>query len=133
MKPSSQRRIDNVLGALREDVASARDLVGRRRQAYDTDRLLPLSAEAILGRIGEVAKILPDGVAEEIFGDDRAAWIGQRIVVDHLYHRLDYGEVWATIETDVAGLGERLSDRTSACATCRRRLGSRHRLGSRSR
>ena len=90
---------------------SARDLVGRGRLAFDSDRVLRLSAEAILGRIGETAKVVPNDVAEEIFGSDRAAWIAQRIVVDHLYHRLDYGEVWATLENDIPVLSARLSAR----------------------
>jgi uncharacterized protein with HEPN domain len=30
--------------------------------------------------------------------------IGFRIVVDHAYHRLDYGRVWNTLCEDIPGL-----------------------------
>ncbi|MDP9208138.1 MAG: DUF86 domain-containing protein [Actinomycetota bacterium] len=48
-----------------------------------------------------VEKLLDDmlqaaGVAEEI--------IGFRIVVDHAYHRLDYGRVWNTLHDDIPRL-----------------------------
>lgn len=109
MTPRSERqRVEAVLSTLREDIESARDLVGRGREAFDADRLLRLSAEAILGRIGEAAKVLPDQVAQDVFGSDRTAWIGQRIVVDHIYHRLDYAAVWATLISDVSALADRL-------------------------
>ncbi len=96
---------------LRTDLDSARDLVGRGHDAFNADRLLRLSAEALLGRIGEAARLLSDDVADDVFGADRDAWIAQRIVVDHIYHRLDYEEVWATLNADVRVVAERLVDR----------------------
>ena len=96
-----KRSVDDILATLREDLASAADLVGRGKDAFDSDRLLRLSAEAILGRVGEAAKLLPDDVADDLFSPDRTAWIAQRIIVDHVYHRLNYDRVWATLNTDV--------------------------------
>ncbi len=81
----------------------------RGKKAFQSDRLLRVSAEAILGRIGEAARLLSGDLADEVFGPDRDGWIAQRILVDHVYHRLDYDEVWATLDTDVAAVGERLA------------------------
>jgi len=100
-----------MLASLREDIGSARELVERGKDAFDSDRLLRLSAEAILGRIGEIARLLPDDPADELFGADRRAWVAQRIVVDHVYHRLNYDRVWATLITDVTRLGGTLADK----------------------
>lgn len=88
-----KRPVEAVLASLREAIGSARELVERGKEAFDSDRLLRLSAEAILGRIGEIARLLPDDPADELFGADRRAWVAQRIVVDHVYHRLNYDRV----------------------------------------
>jgi len=117
-KPQN-RKVDDMLTTLRDDLASARELVRRGKDAYRSDRLLRLSAEAILGRLGETAKLLPDDLAADVFGTDREAWIAQRIIVDHIYHRLDYDEVWATLDTDVAVVGERLAARDQRSGTSR--------------
>ncbi len=106
-----KRPVEDTLGTLREDLASARDLVERGKDAFDSDRLLRLSAEAILGRIGEVARVLPDDLGDDVFAPDRKAWIAQRIIVDHVYHRLNYDRVWATLSTDVPALAARLAAR----------------------
>lgn len=112
MTPKPRKRpAADILATLRKDLDSAHDLVGRGNDAFNSDRLLRLSAEALLGRIGEAAKLLSDDVAEDVFGADREAWIAQRIVVDHVYHRLDYDEVWATLHADVPVVAERLADK----------------------
>ncbi len=118
MSPKPKKRpVDAILTTLREDVASAGELVRRGKDAYMSDRLLRLSAEAILGRVGETAKLLPDDLADEVFGADREAWIAQRIIVDHIYHRLDYDEVWATLGSDVAVVADRLAARDQQSGT----------------
>ncbi len=120
MTPNPQNRnVDDILATLRDDLASARELVRRGADAYRSDRLLRLSAEAILGRLGETAKLLPVDLANEVFGTDREAWIAQRIIVDHIYHRLDYDEVWATLDADVPVVAERLAARDQRSATSR--------------
>lgn len=118
-----KRPTEDILEILRKDLDSARDLLGRENDAFNSDRLLRLSAEALLGRIGEAAKLLPDDVANGIFGADREAWIAQRIVVNHIYHRLDYDEVWATLDADVPVVANRLADRDKSD----RSLGGRRR------
>ena len=110
MTPGLRRgRAEDILATLREDLESARELVRRGKEAFETDRLLRLSAEALLGRIGEAARLLPDDVANAVFGTDREAWVAQRVIVDHIYHRLDYDEVWSTLESDVPVVTRMLS------------------------
>lgn len=59
----------------------------------------------MLGRIGDAAKKL-----HAAFGDDlppQIPWsdiIGLRVIVDHAYHKIDYGIVWSTLEHDVPAL-----------------------------
>lgn len=54
---------------------------------------------------------MPEDVADAVFGADREAWIAQRIIVDHIYHRLDYDEVWSTLDADVPVVIEMLARR----------------------
>jgi len=108
-----------MLTTLRDDLATTRELVRWGKDAYRSDRLLRLSAKAILGRLGETAELMPDDLANELFGTDREAWIAQRILVDHIYHRLDYDEVWATLDTDVAAVADRLAARDQRSGTSR--------------
>lgn len=66
---------------------------------------LRLAGEAVIGRIGDVASKLPDSVIEgtrEVPWDDVK---GMRIVVDHVYHAVDYNIVWETLRDDVPRLG----------------------------
>jgi uncharacterized protein with HEPN domain len=91
-----------VVGDLLEACDQAAAIVARGRRRFDDDEIHRLAAEAVLGRIGDAAKKL-----HAVYGDDlppQVPWseiIGLRIIVDHAYHKIDYGIVWSTLEQDV--------------------------------
>lgn len=62
------RPVDKLLADLLDAVGAAEELVGRGRAAYDTDRLLRLAGEAVVGRIGDAAGKLRDLVSDDLPG-----------------------------------------------------------------
>jgi uncharacterized protein with HEPN domain len=72
---------------------------------------LRLAGEAVIGRIGDSAAKLRDqhgdDLPKEVPWDDV---IANRIIVDHVYHRIDYDLLWNTLERDVPALGARLRE-----------------------
>lgn len=104
------RPVDKLLADLLDAVGAAEELVGRGRAAYDTDRMLRLAGEAVVGRIGDAAAKLRDLVSDDL--PEAVPWddvIANRIIVDHVYHRVDYQLLWNTLERDVPALGSALS------------------------
>lgn len=59
----------------------------------------------MIGRIGDVASKLPDSVIEETRDVPWDDVKGMRIVVDHVYHAVDYNIAWETLRDDVPKLG----------------------------
>lgn len=100
--------MDAVLVDIEEAAEAAGELVARGKAAWDGDRLLRLAGEAIIGRIADAAGRLPEEIKEALrdvpWDDIRDI----RILVDHVYHRLDYQALWTTLESDVPQLLERL-------------------------
>lgn len=76
----SRRPVEKIVADLVDAVDGARELVTRGRGAYDADRMLRLAGEAVVGRIAN------------------------RIIVDHVYHRVDYEALWNTLERDIPNL-----------------------------
>jgi len=108
------RSLDAVLADMEEAGGAGLELVGRGKAAWDRDRLLRLAGEALIGRIADFAGRLPDEVKRAV-GDvpwDNICDI--RILVDHIYHRIDYDALWKTLEEDVPVLLERLHEWTRA-------------------
>ena len=100
--------MEAVLNDIEEAAGAAAELVRRGREAWDRDRLLRLAGEAVIGRIADAANRLPDdvkGAVPEVAWDDIR---DIRILVDHIYHRVDYDALWETLATDVPDLLERL-------------------------
>lgn len=96
---------------LLDAVQATSELVERGREAYESDRMLRLAGEALIGRIGDSASRLCDQLGEEI--PEGVPWddvIANRIIVDHVYHRVDYDLLWNTLERDVPQLGTTLSE-----------------------
>lgn len=105
------RPIDKLVADLIDAVGAAEELVERGRRAHDTDRILRLAGEAVVGRIGDAAAKLRDLVGEEL--PEEVPWddvIANRIIVDHVYQRVDYQLLWNTLERDVPALGAALRD-----------------------
>jgi uncharacterized protein with HEPN domain len=66
--------------------------------------LLRLAGEAVVGRIADAANRLPDQIKAampEIPWDDIR---DIRILVDHIYHRVDPDALWETLVRDVPEL-----------------------------
>lgn len=95
----SGRPVDKIVADLLDAVGAASELVGRGRDVYDSDRLLRLAGEAVIGRIGDSAAKLRDqhgdDLPQEVPWDDVVA---NRIIVDHVYHRVGYDLLWNTLE-----------------------------------
>lgn len=72
--------------------------------------MLRLAGEAIIGRIADAAGRLPESVTSAVrdvpWDDIRDI----RILVDHVYHRIDYEILWRTLKEDVPHLQARLRD-----------------------
>ena len=102
------RPLDAVLADIEEAAEAARELIGRGKDAWEDDRLLRLAGEAVIGRIADAANRLPDEVKRSVpdvpWDDIRDI----RILVDHIYHRVDYEALWKTLGEDVPLLLERL-------------------------
>ena len=110
MGPPRRRAIDEILADIEDAAAAAAELVGRGKTAWNKDRMLRLAGEAIIGRIADAAGRLPDDVKAAV-GD--VPWDDIRdirILVDHIYHRVDYEILWRTLTEDVPHLRGRLND-----------------------
>ncbi len=109
-----------VLDDIEEAADAARDIVNRGRNAWENDRLLRLAGEAVIGRIADAANRLPDllkrSVADVPWDDIRDI----RILVDHVYHRIDYDALWTTLEDDVPHLLKQLRQWRRTQSTGRR-------------
>jgi uncharacterized protein with HEPN domain len=101
----SPRSLRDLLADLEEAVDAAQELVRCGKYRWELERPLRLAGEAVIGRIGDVASKLPRELIEEtpeVPWDDVR---GMRIVVDHVYHAVDYNLVWETLRDDVPMLG----------------------------
>lgn len=99
------RRLYDLLADLEEAIDAAAELVSYGQDRWETERPLRLAGEAVIGRIGDVASKLPD---ELIRDTSEVPWDEirrMRIVVDHVYHAVDYRIVWQTLRDDVPELG----------------------------
>lgn len=107
-EPGAPRPIEKVVGDLLDAASAAADIVARGREAWDADRILRLAAEAVINRIGDAAGKLPDEVRSampEVPWDDIRA---NRILVAHIYHRIDPEILRATLSQDVPRLAAEL-------------------------
>jgi uncharacterized protein with HEPN domain len=101
-----KRTVDKLLDDILKAAEVADEIVHRGRAAYESDTVAQYGAEAVVGHIGDAASKLPDDVRTSMPEIPWKEIIGFRIVVDHAYHRLDYGRVWNTLCEDVPRLRE---------------------------
>ncbi|MGH9103122.1 MAG: HepT-like ribonuclease domain-containing protein [Acidimicrobiales bacterium] len=106
--PSDGRSVDKVLGDIADAVGAAAEIVGRGRAAWDHDRLIRLAGEAVINRIGEATTRLPAEITRALPGVPWADIRANRVLVAHIYHRIDYSELWSTLARDVPELGRQL-------------------------
>jgi uncharacterized protein with HEPN domain len=99
-----KRPVDKLLDDILEAAAVAAEIVRRGWESFQSDPVAQFGAEAVVGRIGDAASKLPEEVRTSMPDLPWKEIIGLRIVVDHAYHRLDYGRVWNTLRDDIPRL-----------------------------
>ncbi|MGH9063837.1 MAG: HepT-like ribonuclease domain-containing protein [Acidimicrobiales bacterium] len=102
------RHHDKALGDIADAVAAAAEIVGRGRTAWDNDRLLRLAGEAVISRIGDATSRLPVETTRALPDVPWADIRANRVLVAHIYHRIDYSELWSTLARDIPELGRQL-------------------------
>jgi len=90
MPLKGRRHIESIFADIDDAATAAAELVARGKAAWDMDRLLRLAGEAIIGRIADAAGRLPTRVRLEVSDVPWDDIRDIRILVDHIYHRIDY-------------------------------------------
>ncbi|CAN5784444.1 hypothetical protein BH18ACT15_BH18ACT15_06670 [soil metagenome] len=109
--PRKRRRpVDAILADIEQAGEAAAELIGRGRQAWDNDVLLRLAGEAVIGRIADATNRLPEEIKGSIHDVPWDDIRDIRILVDHIYHRIDYNSLWQTLHDDVPHLVSRLRE-----------------------
>ena len=103
------RGLDGLLADLAEAADAAAELVGLGKERWETERPLRLAGEAVIGRLGDIATKLPDEVIEATPEIPWKQVKGMRVIAAHAYHRIDYEEVWVTLQDDVPRLGKAIN------------------------
>jgi len=102
--PADQRSVEKTIDDLLDASSAADEIVNRGIDAWNSDRLLRLAGEAVINRIGDAANKLPEEVRNAI---PEVPWDeirSNRILVAHIYHRIDYQIIWETLVHDVPPL-----------------------------
>jgi len=87
----SRRSVDKIVADLLDAVQATSELVERGREAYESDRMLRLAGEALIGRIGDSASKLRDQLGKEM--PEGVPWddvIANRIIVAHVWRSAHY-------------------------------------------
>ena len=108
MPPEGRRHIESIFADIDDAATAAAELVARGKAAWDKDRLLRLAGEAIIGRIADAAGRLPQRVRSQVSDVPWDDIRDIRILVDHIYHRIDYTILWHTLSQDIPHLQTRL-------------------------
>lgn len=102
--PGTQRNVSKTIEDLLDAAEAAAEIVSRGIDAWENDRLLRLAGEAVISRIGDAANKLPETVR---LGMPEVPWDAirsNRILVAHIYHRIDYEIIWQTLVRDIPQL-----------------------------
>ena len=98
------RPVDKLLDDILAAIAVGEEIVRRGRESFDRDGVLQYGAEAVIGHIGDAASKLPPETRAAMPDVPWKAIVGARIMVDHVYHRLDHGRLWLTLVEDLPRL-----------------------------
>ncbi len=104
-RTDAQRKIDILEAA--EDLAR---LAERGRAAFDEDLAVSLAMERLLEVIGEASSHLSEEFRNSFPSVDWRAIIDMRIVLAHMYHRVDRNLIWMMATTSVPDLVAILSE-----------------------
>jgi len=102
------RTVEKIIADILDAASASAEIVSRGKDAWSEDRILRLAGEAVINRIGDAANKLPEDVRAAIPGvpwDDIRA---NRVLVAHIYHRIDYDILRATLAHDVPRLAAEL-------------------------
>ena len=120
------RAAGKIIGDLLDAADAAAEIVARGKDAWQQDRLLRLAGEAVISRIGDAAAKLPEQVQAAMpavpWDDIRA----NRVLVAHIYHRIDYEILWETLARDVPSLAAEIRAWRSAQLTAASRQEPEH-------
>jgi uncharacterized protein with HEPN domain len=98
------RPVDKLLDDILAAIGVGDEIVRRGRSAFDRDPVLQYGAEAVIGHIGDAASKLPSETCDAMPEVQWKAIIGARVMVDHVYHRLEHGRLWLTLVEDLPQL-----------------------------
>jgi uncharacterized protein with HEPN domain len=111
---NDRARVERLLADLDATLISASALVTRGREAFDHDPALPLAFEALVNRVGDLAKRLtvadPECFDQSIW---RAAARTRGFVVHH-YDRIDLDVLWQTVSVSLPQLHEEVRAQRSS-------------------
>lgn len=103
------RRARQSLEDILEFARDASDLVSRGKEAYESDRILQLAAEAISSRIGVAAGRLPPELVRDHPHIPFRLAKDMRNFVSHEYDRVDPDVVWVAMESQIPAFAEQIS------------------------
>lgn len=110
--PGKRRRpVEAVAADIEQAGDAAAEIIARGKTAWDNDGLLRLAGEAVIGRIADATTRLPEEIRDSISDVPWEDIRDIRILVDHIYHRIDYDALWKTLRDDVPHLINRLRAR----------------------
>jgi uncharacterized protein with HEPN domain len=104
----NQRAIEDIL----EFCEQAARLVARGRDAFESDEMLLLAAEALTQRVDGAVSRLSEGFQDQHPDVPWRAIRGMRNQVARAHGRIDHRLVWNTLTTDFPALAERLRRRS---------------------
>lgn len=95
------RKVRQTLEDLRDFATIANDLVTRGYEVFIADQVLQLAGEAIITRVGEAAKRLPEAFQQDF---PQIRWrpiIDMRNRLVHHYEATDPDQVWTALEVSL--------------------------------
>lgn len=107
MSRSDNQRIDDIL----ESSAALAEIASLGHERFSSDKFLQLAAERLIEIIGEAARQLSDTTREEFPTINWKEIIGMRTRLAHIYHRVNFENVWGAAVKDVPELAKQLSDK----------------------
>jgi uncharacterized protein with HEPN domain len=102
--PEGGRPVEKIVDDLLDACSAGAEIVVRGKDAWDGDRLLRLAGEAVINRIGDASVKLPESVRSSMSGVPWEDIRANRVLVAHVYHRIDPDVLWATLSQDVPSL-----------------------------
>lgn len=103
---NNEERIDRWLSDLESTLREAVTLADRGIDAYRQDAALPLAFEALVNRVGDLAKRLARADAARFADPTWSAAARTRDFVVHHYDRVDFELLWRTVTVSFPRLRE---------------------------